>query len=427
MSEQKHVRWLEGELPKLIAAGVLPAEAAEKLRQHYRAGSGGEGGGRRGAILVFSILGGGLIGAGLILLIAHNWEQLGRPARTVVSVLPLVAAQALAAFVLRWKPASTAWREGVGAFWTLAIGASIALVGQTYHISGDLPAFVLTWTLAALPVVYVLRCSTAALLFWAGTTSWAATASSGTLERHWFWLVAALAVPHLWREARVDRYRPRVIWMVWVLAGCGAIGAGLGLPDGGHRLWVPVFASYFGALYLLGSFWFAEGRSVWQRPLQSLGAVGVLVVALALTFADPWDHWTRGNRWLVLIQSPLVAWPVLALGLWAYRWRQPEPVALWFGALPVLAVAGMRAPVGLMVVVLNLYVLALGIALIAMGVRDRRLSVVNLGLLVTSGLILARFFDSDMSIILRALAFMGVGVGFLVTNVVLIRRGRGAA
>ena len=44
----------------------------------------------------FGILGAVLIGGGIILLLAHNWEQLGRPARVAVAFAPLVLSQALA-------------------------------------------------------------------------------------------------------------------------------------------------------------------------------------------------------------------------------------------------------------------------------------------------------------------------------------------
>ena len=166
-----HVEWLYGELADLVGKGVLPAESVEKVRQHY--GELETGGGLRWAIVLFGILGGALIGAGILLLLAHNWDNLSRSVRAVISFLPLLTSLALAGFVLWKRPESTAWREGVGIFWALAIGATISLVAQTYHISGDFPTFILTWALAGLPIVYLLHCSTAAILFWFGATVWA--------------------------------------------------------------------------------------------------------------------------------------------------------------------------------------------------------------------------------------------------------------
>jgi uncharacterized membrane protein len=423
---KKHVQWLYEELPGLIGNGVVTSEEAEKLRRHY--GEVETGGGRRWAMIVFGVLGGALIGAGIILLLAHNWEELSRPVRAVISFLPLVIAQALALAVLAKWPGSAAGREGVGTFWTLAIGASIALVAQTYHIGGDFPAFMLTWSLAALPVVYVLRCSTAAMLFWVGVTTWAGNVTWVQRNEVWFWPVAALAVPHLWMMARENRYRPRVGLMLWVLAGCTAVGIGFSLDHGAGRVWVPVFTSYFAVLYILGELWFDEGRSFWQRPLQTVGALGVLVLAIALTFEDVWDHVLRRRDWLALLKTTLIIWPLAALGLWAWMWKRRNVVALLFGGLPVLGVIGtVLGDAGVIVLILaNLYVLGLGVALIWLGIRDQRLAVVNLGMLVISALIIARFFDSEMPFVLRGLAFIGVGIGFLVTNMVLVRKKKAA-
>jgi hypothetical protein len=56
------------------------------------------------------------------------------------------------------------------------------------------------------------------------------------------------------------------------------------------------------------------------------------------------------------------------------------------------------------------------------GLRENRLGVVNAGMLMLSALIITRFFDSDLSFVVRGLAFIVVGIGFFATNTVLIRR-----
>lgn len=421
---KRNVQWLYEELPGLVGQGVVSAETAERLRQHY--GAVEAVGSRRWAIILFGILGGALIGAGIILLLAHNWEELSRPVRAVISFLPLVIAVALAGFVLWKRPGNTAWQEGVGTFWALSIGATISLVAQTYHISGDFGTFMLTWSLAGLPVVYLVNASTPAMLYWVGVTVWAGNVAWSGPSALWFWPVAALAVPHVWWVARANRYRPRVTLLLWTLAVCAAFGVEFSLARHEGWLWLPIFTSYFAALYLVGAWWWSEGRSVWQRPLQTIGALGVIVLALVLTFGDPWEDWARAADWWKLARTPLVAWPVAAVALWVVMWRRREPVALLFGALPIVAGVGMalmaREAGGWGLALMNLYVLGLGVALIGLGVRDRRLGVVNVGMLVTSALIIARFFDSDLSFVLRGLAFIALGTSFLVTNVLLLRR-----
>src|SRR5688500_18867437 len=154
MLQAAHARWLREQLPALVAAGVLDEEAARRLEAHY---ARGEGAGARAVVLLFGTLGALFVGGGIILLLAHNWEQLGRPVRTAFSIAPLLLSWALAALVLTRENRREAWGEAVAAFWTLAIGASISLVAQTYHLPGDWTAFLLTWLLLAIPIVYLLE------------------------------------------------------------------------------------------------------------------------------------------------------------------------------------------------------------------------------------------------------------------------------
>lgn len=129
---KKALRWLYQELPELVGGGVISADAARKIREHY--GEVEKGGGRRIALTVCGILGAVLIGAGIILILAHNWDDLSRPVRTMLSLAPLIVSQIIGLWILWTGRESAAWREGTAAFLTLLIGSSIALVGQTYHI-----------------------------------------------------------------------------------------------------------------------------------------------------------------------------------------------------------------------------------------------------------------------------------------------------
>jgi uncharacterized membrane protein len=71
--KNKYVRWLYEELPVLVNRGVLSAESAEKIHGYY--GTIGRHDGRRLMMRLFGILGAGLIGSGIIVLLAHNWEE----------------------------------------------------------------------------------------------------------------------------------------------------------------------------------------------------------------------------------------------------------------------------------------------------------------------------------------------------------------
>jgi hypothetical protein len=73
-------------------------------------------------------------------------------------------------------------------------------------------------------------------------------------------------------------------------------------------------------------------------------------------------------------------------------------------------------------ILFDVYALGLGVELIARGLRANSTARTNFGLLVISALGIARFFDSDLSFVTRAIGFIVIGVGFILTNIVLFKK-----
>ena len=76
----RHARWLAERLPEWEREGLVSPEAARTLRERYRevpaAGL---------AQIVIGAIGGLFIGAGLIAVLAYNWDDLSRPARMTLA------------------------------------------------------------------------------------------------------------------------------------------------------------------------------------------------------------------------------------------------------------------------------------------------------------------------------------------------------
>ena len=86
---------------------------------------------------------------------------------------------------------------------------------------------------------------------------------------------------------------------------------------------------------------------------------------------------------------------------------------------PIVAASGAE---WLGVFAFNLLVFAVGIATIAEGLKGESLARVNLGMVLVAALVIVRFFDSELGFVVKGLAFIAVGVGFLAANLVLSRR-----
>lgn len=433
---KKAIRWLYAEVPALIEEGILTQETADRLRMRY--GNADEESRAPLALLVCSVLGAVLIGLGIILVLAHNWEFMTRPVRTVLSFAPLLLGQAFAAIALFLKPRSTAWAEGAGAFLALAIGSSIALVGQTYHLPGDPGTFMLTWLLLGLPIVYFLNASVPAVLYMAGVTAWTAYMQSEHATTIWFYPLAALIVPHLAMSYRRSLVGLRATWLSWAVVVSLSIVTGLALDKSMPGLWIVVYTSLFAVMYLAGTWASEKTGRFWRNPYRTVGAAGIVVLAFLFSYEWPWDNigWRYyrvafdDGSWRsipdYLLVTGLFIAAVLLLARTLYR---GDRGAVPLGSAPILALIayllGAQTPDSLLPPLLfNLYVLAAGIGVTANGLRTGRLGIVNGGLAILSAWIVARFFDVDMGFVARGLAFILLGAAFLATNLVLMRRGR---
>ena len=436
---KRYLRWLYGELPELVSRAVISAEAAGKIRDHY--GETESGSGRRMALTVCSVLGALLIGAGVILLLAHNWEDLGRPIRTILALAPLGVCQALAGWVLWKDKRSAAWREGVGLGLTLSIAAAIALVGQTYHVPGDLGHFLMAWMLLTLPVVYLLDSAVPSLIYFAGIPGWAGHQQSGGGFAILFWPLLALAVPYLYLEARKNPYSHRSVILGWGLSLCLCVGTGIALDKAMPGLWTIVYASLFPILYLIGWYGFREAPSASQRPFHTVGALGATILAFLFTFEFPWDHVGWNHYHSDSLYHRYAAWldyglaillPAIAIGLLVMAFRRRDRSHLLFGILPVITVAAYSLaawgdaefPAMLL---FNIYVFVLGLRTVIVGIRKSRIGTVNAGMVIQGALNVARFFDVDLGFVTRGIAFILLGIGFLATNLVLMKRAKGGA
>src|SRR5665811_478506 len=90
---KKAIQWLYGEMPRLVEEGIVTPDAEARL--HARYGRVEPARPARLAVIIFGVLGALLIGAGLILVLPHNWPPLSRPMRAGPSFLPLVLAPRL--------------------------------------------------------------------------------------------------------------------------------------------------------------------------------------------------------------------------------------------------------------------------------------------------------------------------------------------
>ena len=434
MSKQA-IQWLYGELPTLVTEGVLSADTAERLRQHY--GDIDTQPQRALGLLICGVLGAILIGAGIILLFAHNWDQLSRPVRTILAFTPLLGAQLLTGWTILRHAHSVAWRESVSTFLIAAIGAAVALVGQTYHIPGDLGDYLLTWILLSLPLMYLLEASLPAVLVWIGSTFWLGYAQHHGDPVLLFWPLVAAGVPYLWRSWRADAAGLRTVFLLWVFSLCLSVAVGLLSEQFVYRLWVVAYACFFSLLYGLDVCGLGTSDSLWRRPLFAVGASGITILTVLFTYPQVWKEihqYADRTDWPFNTWTPLEDYGatsgllVLALALIVVLIRRTQGLQVAYSIIAPLAAVSYvitlaEIPGHVAVLLFNAYLILLGVLTLRAGLQQQHLGIVNGGLVLLSAFIIARFFDTDWSFTVRGIAFILLGTVFLISNWMFKRRG----
>jgi len=192
--------------------GLIDAETASRLNADLE-----KRGPRFSLGSVLATLGGLLLGAAVIMLVAANWQDMPRIMR-----IGLI-------FVLIWGCyLGGAWRELRGdkvlpqALYIVAaasFGAGIALVGQMYHLSGDVHSAALVWAGGVLASAFLLR-SPVLAAFGAGVacfylSTFAFDNDYGDMSYRWIAPILVLAGAG---AARFTRSRNAAhIWCLFVL------------------------------------------------------------------------------------------------------------------------------------------------------------------------------------------------------------------
>ncbi|MFQ6030106.1 MAG: DUF2157 domain-containing protein, partial [Dehalococcoidia bacterium] len=107
-------------------------------------------------VTVLAILGAVLIGLGIIMFFASNWQELPREAKLALMLFGVPGTYVLG-FWLRYR--KNYQRVGLAVIFLAAIfyGAAIHLVAQSYHVPVNNPNLVSFWFLGVLPLAYVTR------------------------------------------------------------------------------------------------------------------------------------------------------------------------------------------------------------------------------------------------------------------------------
>src|SRR5438132_2737137 len=435
---RRAIRWLRSQLPELVASGVISSENARAIDGYYEHDQPRV----NFAFVILAALGSALVAAGIILLIAHNWDDLSRATRTGVAFLPLLIAQALVVFTLMRRNESRPWREAAAIFDVAAVATAISLISQTYQVQGTFADFMRTWLLLSIVIVYLLRTSLGAIAYVIGCALWLFARWSPTENPVLFWFLLTLVIPYVAIRFRSDCDSRETATLVITVALAAMFGVGATAEFADANVGAIAYAGLATAIYLCGIKFVPQpaGR---LHLLALFGGIAVAVVTIVLSFESNWHMTYRvasvPRTWAANLSVVVeLLFPIAAVCLASFDLlRRRAEFSLSAALLPIVTAIAWATThlcefpndrwrstrcsfaAG---TVMNCYALLLGIDILARGIRTNSIPRANFGLLLIAALAICRFFDSDLSFVARGVGFIIVGVGFLVANLLLFKR-----
>lgn len=341
--------------------------------------------------LVLAFLGATLVGIGVIVFLAANWQGIPQWTKLALIFAAVAAAYHLGYWLRYQRQVYRGTGRAVLFLGALLYGAAIFLIAQGLHINAHQPGLLLLWALGVLPMAYLLRSQAMIVL-----------------------AVLNLAVALGWDTAfwMLD-------WRDWAI--------------------VPFFSVYviFGVLlYAIGNVHGAfPGTQQYRTAYGALGLICIFGGLLPLTFAEVLDDGlTQSGHDLptgaVIRLAVLLALAAGAAVASLFARRRSATAfreALALGVLVLVGgslfwLGGAPGPAG--AIVLNLVLLALTVGAIAVGYLNREAAWVNLGSLFFGTQVIVRYFDWFWALLPRSVFFIGVGLVLMLGGMALERTRR---
>lgn len=418
----KPTRWLHAEIEQWIAAGIISPGQAEQLRARYPEGRDSP---VPWGLLVFATTGAIVLGLGVILLFAYNWDGIPKFGKLALIFSAVIAAHATGIALARKGRWQARLGEALTALGTMFYGAGIWLIAQVYNIDEHYPNGFLWWGLGALAVSWALRSTANGLIATVLFAIWGLTDSLDFHRGHYgaVALIAAGLMPLAWKNRSALLLAFSLIGVQLLAAvNFGVVGTTAHSLSGSLALAVLAVAA--GRLVAAREPSFQSGA----RVLTACGFAAFILCAYILSYSRTGGDLLDWERQIGAAKAltGIVGWGIFAAALtgWAALLRRAlqrrTAVAREDWLLPIAAIYAF----GLAALHLSQFgefiawsfsLILLGLAIMWMwrGCQQSALGLTLIGSLLLAAVMLGRYFDLFDDLASRGIAFIILGGIFL--------------
>jgi len=424
--------WLEGEVREWERDGVISADQTKAILARYP----GDAAGRPWGMIIFSCLGAVIVGLGIILLLAYNWDAIPNLVKLAIILGSLAVVHAIGIKLVVGAGRYRALGEGISLLGSMLFGAGIFLVAQIYNIDEHFPNAFLIWGLGVLAMAMVMPSIPQAILATVLLTIWSGSERLGFDSPVWVTPVLLLGLigPLAWRS--------RSHLLLGVLIPAFFLAYGFSMPTGGNHDWV-MFSTFLSLAALclavsfltrsMGSFPGSGPVFWWYGGVIFIGVLYLLCFpSLAREFLV-WHHvqttWMHYLYGLIPLTLALLAWGGVAyLHVSGKLVRNTGDAGFEVFLIPLTVILGVvdmlvvhRVADWVIAGPFNLVFIGLVASMMARGCKEGLIkqTVLGSGMLVL--LVVARYFDLFESQLVRGLVFVVTGGVLLVEGFLYAR------
>jgi len=312
-------------------------------------------------------------------------------------------------------------------FLTLTVGACIALISQIYNMPGNLTSFLLIWAILALPIIYFMNAASVGVLYLLGIMWYFSATQDASLpiRKTWiYWLLLGAFIPfykYLLGSKPNSGFIPIFNYLI-----PAAILYGFFMFTGNGSVILIGYFCLLGSFYMIGHLDRFKNMGLVRNGFWVIGAIGSIGILLVFSFYEAWEG-LKNNIHIELWEGVSTAVAFLgAITLLGHHVKNKNinisnPIMPLFLIFIPIYFLGLSYP-RIAQILVNILIMIIAILTIKKGVDYDHLGILNYGLIIISVLMMCRFFDSNISFVIRGLMFVAVGLSFFLTNYLLIKK-----
>ncbi|MDR1460445.1 MAG: DUF2157 domain-containing protein [Campylobacteraceae bacterium] len=407
--------WLEKELPIWVEKTLITRENADILLNMYKLKQNINS---KIPFIILAAFGSLLIGIGIISIFAYNWSELSRHFKGIAAIFLLIFSQCIAFLAKRYKPNSLAASEAASIFWFLSFGCSLAIMGQTYNLGGNLSDLLRVVVFLSLPIVYLFNSKGVGILLFMSITFLICTdieylaqiSKTSKIYLDLFLLFAWLPfyILHLKNNLRSNS---TIFLNLTFISGMFLMLIAYTLHL--HYSLIPNITVLAAIFWILGVFLYGESEKFYIRVFEILSKFTIFAVLLVYCLNE-----RLRDSYENFFYPFVVVFIILFLLFCMYKRERFDELIIPLSPVLLLVVSSYYAD-SQTFFIFNMYVLIGSLAMLVSAAKKVNVALANQGVILISILVVIRFFDSDLNFLVKGSAFIIIGILFLILNVVM--------